>query len=102
MRNRQPTSEWYCSAANYVLMYSQGLIFLGLLISAVQDEKKGKKLYDLVMATIMGFFIGGANYMTSLSVAILCALLVLTVILCKCGKITLWKTESDAVRSAKQ
>ena len=93
---------WYCSAANYVLMYSQGLIFLGLLISAVQDEKKGKKLYDLVMATIMGFFIGGANYMTSLSVAILCALLVLTVILCKCGKITLWKTESDAVRSAKQ
>ena len=93
---------WYCSAANYVLLYSQGLIFLGLLISAVQDKKKGKKLYDLIMAMIMGFFVGGANYMTSLSVAIICTLLVLTIILCKCGKIRLWSTENDVVNVVKQ
>ena len=72
---------WYCSAANYVLMYSQGLIFLGLLISAVQDVKRGKRIYDLVMATVIGFFVGGANYMTSLSVAILSALLLAGIIL---------------------
>lgn len=93
---------WYCSAANYVLMYSQGLIFLGLLISAVQDEKKGKKLYDLIMATIMGFFVGGANYMTSLSVAIICVLLVFTIILNKYGKIKIWNTKDETARAMKQ
>lgn len=69
---------WYCSAANYVLMYSQGLIFLGLMISFVCDKGRRKRIYDLVMASIIGFFVGGANYMTSLSIAIICALIILS------------------------
>ena len=82
---------WYCSAANYILMYSQGLIFLGLLISAVQDNRKSKRRYDFVMAMIIGFFVGGGNYLTSLSISIIIFFLMLIIVLNRLGIIFLWK-----------
>ena len=89
---------WYCSAANYVLMYSQGLIFLGLVISTVFDTGRKKRFYDLLMATVIGFFIGGANYMTSLSVAMLCVFLLLVIISSGFNKIkifnNLWRNDN--------
>jgi len=60
---------WYCSAANYTLMYALGLIYIGLLLSATVDKAK-KRVYDIFMACILGFIVGGGNYMTSLSVAL--------------------------------
>ena len=60
---------WYCSAANYTLLYAFGLIYIGLLLSATVD-KGGKRTYDIIMACLMGFIVGGGNYMTSLSVAL--------------------------------
>ncbi len=65
---------WYCSGANYYLTFSLGLIYLGLLISYLNDEGTGKRRYDLIMACITGFLAGGGNYMTSLTCTIVVVL----------------------------
>ncbi len=67
---------WYCSAANYLLTYCLTLIFLGLLISFVKDKGRRKRIYDFVMASFLAFWIGGGNYMSALSCAIV---LILTI-----------------------
>ena len=74
---------WYCSGVNYVLLYSFGLFWLGLLISAVFDQSRGKRIYDLVMACILGFAVGGGNYMTSLSCAIIAVLVIIAALRCR-------------------
>lgn len=74
---------WYCSGVNYVLLYSFGLFWMGLLISAVFDQSRGKRIYDLVMACILGFAVGGGNYMTSLSCAIIAVLVIITALRCR-------------------
>ena len=71
---------WYCSGVNYVLLYSFGLFWMGLLISAVFDQSRGKRIYDLVMACILGFAVGGGNYMTSLSCAVIAVLVIIAVL----------------------
>ena len=67
---------WYCSAANYTLMYAFALMYIGLLLSATVD-KAGKRAYDIIMACIVGFIVGGGNYMTSLSAALFSVLFVI-------------------------
>ncbi len=74
---------WYCSGVNYVLLYSFGLFWMGLLISAVFDQSRGKRIYDLVMACILGFAVGGGNYMTSLSCAIIAVLVIIAALRCR-------------------
>lgn len=72
---------WYCSAANYLITFSQTLLFLGLLISTVWDEKRGKKRYDFIMACLLAFWIGGGNYLSALSCAILIVLYLLALLI---------------------
>lgn len=74
---------WYCSGVNYVLLYSFGLFWMGLLISAVFDQSRGKRIYDLVMACILGFAVGGGNYMTSLSCAVIAVLVIIAALRCR-------------------
>ena len=79
---------WYCSAANYTLMFAFGLTYIGLLLSANVD-KGGKRLYDIIMACIMGFIVGGGNYMTSLSVAVFAVLFAIWLFASKKDKVML-------------
>lgn len=60
---------WYSGAANYILLHSMSLFFLGLLVSAYYDAGK-KRTWDLVAASILGFLVGGGNQMTALNVAV--------------------------------
>lgn len=69
MVGRVEAFYWYCGAVNYIFLHSMSLFFFGALISAVYDKGK-KKLWDLVIASILGFFTGGGNQMTALNVAI--------------------------------
>jgi hypothetical protein len=74
---------WYAGAINYFFLYGLGLVYLGLLISAVYDESSRKRGYDVVMASVLGFLMGGANYMSALSCAIISALLLFYILLFK-------------------
>ena len=72
---------WYAGAINYFFLYGLGLVYLGLLISAVYDESSRKRRYDVIMASVLGFLMGGANYMSALSCAIISALLLFYILL---------------------
>ncbi len=76
---------WYCGAANYILMYSFGIFYIGLVLSAVVDEKK-KRIYDIVMACVTGILAGGGNYMTSLCVSMFTVLFIIFVFVKKKDK----------------
>ena len=60
---------WYSGAINYTFTHGISLLFYGLLITLVLPENK-KKNGKLVMASVLGFLLGGGNQMTMLNVAI--------------------------------
>ena len=80
---------WYCGAANYILMYSFAIFYVGLLLSATVDEKRSKVIYDLVMAGVTGILAGGGNYMTSLCTAMFTVFFAIWVIVRKQKKVML-------------
>lgn len=59
---------WYSGAINYMFMFGLALLWLGALITVIADKKE--KNYPIILLTIWGFLMGGANYMTALSLAI--------------------------------
>ncbi len=61
---------WYSGAANYVFVHSLSLLFYGLLIASVFDKGK-KRIWDVVVACLIGFLTGGGNQMTALNVAVI-------------------------------
>lgn len=60
---------WYSGAVNYIFVHSMSLFFFGLLISAVYDKGK-KRIWDLGIASLLGFLTGGGNQMTALNGAV--------------------------------
>ncbi len=69
MVGRVEAFYWYSGAANYMLVHSFCMFFYGLLISAVYDTGK-KRIFDLIVASVLGFLVGGGNQMTALNGAI--------------------------------
>ena len=67
---------WYSGAINYLFLYGLELVYLGLLISAVCDSGN-KRRYDVIIAAVIGFLMGGANYMSALSCAIISGIILL-------------------------
>ncbi|MCR5404302.1 MAG: DUF6056 family protein [Butyrivibrio sp.] len=77
---------WYCSAANYTLMFAFLLMYVGVLLSYLVEEKKGKKIYYLIMGSLLGILVGGGNYMTSLTGAMFTVLFAIAVFVLKKDK----------------
>jgi len=68
-KGRVEAFYWYSGAANYIFVHSMSLFFYGLLISSVFDNGK-KRIWDVSVASFLGFFTGGGNQMTALNVAV--------------------------------
>ncbi|MCI7040871.1 MAG: DUF6056 family protein [Lachnospiraceae bacterium] len=66
---------WYSGAINYLFTYAMSLFFFGLLISCCFSKGK-KHVFELVMASFLGFSIGGGNQVTILNVAIILFLVI--------------------------
>ncbi|WP_026657367.1 DUF6056 family protein [Butyrivibrio sp. AC2005] len=67
---------WYSGAINYLFMFGFALLWLGIILKLAGAEiVKG---YMVPVLSVMGFLLGGANYMTSLSLGIIsvCILIV--------------------------
>lgn len=62
---------WYCGAVNYTFFHGVSLLFYGLVISMFLDKNRVKRKFDMILACLLGFFVGGGNYMTSLNVCII-------------------------------
>ena len=60
---------WYNGAAHYMLPHSVALFLFGLCILMLMETKK-TVLY-LLLSCLLAFFVGGSNYVTALTVAVL-------------------------------
>ena len=79
---RNEAFYWYSGAINYSFMFGLGLLWLGLLIRLEISSKKGL----LVTTCILGFLLGGANYMTALSLAVVSFCIIVLRIIKKINK----------------
>lgn len=68
---------WWAGACNYMLMWSLGVLWCGLLISCKCDTGK-KRRWEYLCACVLGFLLGGANYMTGLTLAIISVVVIFT------------------------
>ncbi len=71
---------WYSGAINYMFMFGLALFYVGILIRMLCcDSGYGR----LIVATVLGFLLGGCNYMTALSLAIISVLAFIIFVLIK-------------------
>ena len=68
---------WYSGAVNYMFMFGLALLWLGLMIGTIEN----RKTYRVVLLSVLGFLLGGANYMTALSLAIVSACIIFITII---------------------
>ena len=71
---------WYSGAVNYSFTFGMAFFWLGLMMRAVFDEDEKARKRKLIWAAFWGFWMGGANYMTALELAI-CSVLILVIYL---------------------
>lgn len=64
---RNEAFYWYSGSINYCFMFGLGLVFIGLMLRI--SMKKSTSL--LIGTSVLGFLLGGANYMTALSLAVM-------------------------------
>jgi hypothetical protein len=69
---------WYSGAINYTFTFGMAFFWLGLVIRSVYDDSRGHRKGKLIWAAFWGFWMGGANYLTALELAI-CSVLMLFV-----------------------
>ena len=81
---------WYSGAINYTFTFGMAFFWLGLLIRCVYDEDEKAKKRKLFWATFWGFWMGGANYLTALELAIISVLVLFIMVMTKKG---IFKTE---------
>jgi hypothetical protein len=67
---------WYSGAINYTFTFGMAFFWLGLVMRSIYEEDEKKRKRKLIWAAFWGFWMGGANYLTALGLAI-CSVLVL-------------------------
>ena len=90
---------WYSGAVNYMFMFGMGLFWIGLLIRSVYDEDVKACFRKLLWACFWGFWLGGANYMTALEMAICSFLIIVIFILSKTSFINIESIDGDKKKS---
>ena len=76
---------WYSGAINYTFTFGMAFFWIGLLIRSVYEEDEKKRKRKLMWASFWGFFMGGANYMTALELAIISVLILFILLMVKKG-----------------
>ncbi len=76
---------WYSGAINYTFTFGMAFFWLGLLMRAVYDADEKARKRKLIWACFWGFWMGGANYLTALELAIISVLILLIVFMVKRG-----------------
>ncbi|MBO6242296.1 MAG: hypothetical protein J6O61_15945 [Butyrivibrio sp.] len=77
---------WYSGAINYTFTFGMAFFWLGLLIRSVYDVDEKTRCRKLIWASIWAFFMGGANYLSALELAICSVLLLFVFVMVKLGK----------------
>ena len=73
---RSESFYWYSGAINYSFTFGMAFFWLGLLLRSIYDENPKSRKRKLFWSVFWGFWMGGANYLTALELAI-CSVLIL-------------------------
>lgn len=76
---------WYSGAINYTFTFGMAFFWLGLLMRSVYGEDEKARKRKLIWAAFWGFWMGGANYLTALELAIISVLILFIVVMVKLG-----------------
>lgn len=60
---------WFNGAAHYMIPHCVALILIGLLIQLINNHNI--RIFKLILASFLAFFVGGSNYITGLTIAII-------------------------------
>jgi hypothetical protein len=83
---RNEAFYWYSGAINYMFMFGLGLLWLGMLINVAlgagntKTNSSGIKIVSVikyVLLCLLSFLMGGANYMTALSLGIMAVVIMM-------------------------
>jgi len=77
---------WYSGAINYTFTFGMAFFWLGLLIRSVYEMDEKVRRRKLTWASIWAFFMGGANYLSALELAICSVLLLFVFVMVKLGR----------------
>jgi hypothetical protein len=69
---------WYSGAINYTFTFGMAFFWLGLVLRSVYEDSEKVRKRKLIWAAFWGFWMGGANYLTALELAI-CSVLILII-----------------------
>ncbi len=93
---------WYSGAINYTFTFGMAFFWLGLLIRSVYDEDAKARKRKVLWASFWGFWMGGANYMTALELAICSVLILFIFIMIKRGVFKFVVAGTEAPDSARE
>lgn len=57
---------WHAGVVNYTWAFAFLLLLSGLVLSIYKEENDRKKIVKVILACILGVFVGGGNYLTAL------------------------------------
>ncbi|SEG17568.1 hypothetical protein SAMN02910276_02092 [Butyrivibrio sp. Su6] len=90
---------WYSGAINYTFTFGMAFFWLGLLIRSVYESDEKARLRKLIWASIWAFFMGGANYLSALELAICSVLLLYVFVMVKLGKFDIQGIDDEQRKS---
>ena len=90
---------WYSGAINYTFTFGMAFFWLGLLIRSVYGNDGKVRLKKLIWASMWAFFMGGANYLSALELAICSVLLLFVYLMVKLGKFDIQGIDDEQRKS---
>jgi len=90
---------WYSGAINYTFTFGVAFFWLGLLIRSVYECDEKARFRKLVWASIWAFFMGGANYLSALELAICSVLLLFVLVMVKLGRFDIQGIDDEQRKS---
>ena len=90
---------WYSGAINYTFTFGMAFFWLGLLIRAVYESDENVRIRKLIWASIWAFFMGGANYLSALELAICSVLLLFVFVMVKLGRFDIQGIDDEQRKS---
>ena len=78
---------WWSGAVNYVFTFGMAFFWAGLLFRILYDENKKACMRKFIWACFWALFMGGANYMTALELAIISTLVLFVCVMNRFSKI---------------
>ncbi len=83
---------WWSGAINYTFMFGLSLAWIGMIFRFIYeyaDVKKWRRVLRLVWICVLGFLLGGSNYMTALVMAVCSVLGLFILLMIRLGKFEL-------------